>query len=362
MAAVEAPLPAAGGPLGPPFGADVLAELEALDWAAMGLCLSEFPDFGSFLGAAPSGCPPAAAEDADGAFGSFLSSLLDDCDDGPSEDLPELQDKLQSKAEELHCKAEELQCKVEEKVPRAGSPSSGESTVTKDEARKIRNRKSAATSRERQKARAATERVRLESLERENSSLRQQLEGVIQENGELRSMLASYTSGASKGKENQGPVESAELNFGNLLPLGSQPEHFPLRAAPLHSGPPTSCLRPWQSLTSQSPAGPAKGPGRERARTAPPPSAVMGKFEMGQPVTSHPRPAPLRLLKEFSTQDLGCRTTITPSLQASAPPRPLPKRRVGRGSKDSLQRQHHGRLSLNQHLQALGVRPVPKTP
>ncbi len=56
----------------------MLAELEALDWAAMGLCLSEFPDFGE----APSGCPPAAAEDADGAFGSFLSSLLDDCDDG----------------------------------------------------------------------------------------------------------------------------------------------------------------------------------------------------------------------------------------------------------------------------------------
>merc|ERR1712196_616154 len=117
-----------------------------------------------------------------------------------------------------------LQCKAEEKVPRAGSPSSGESTVTKDEARKIRNRKSAATSRERQKARAAAESVRLESLE-----------GVIQENGELRSMLASYTSGASKGKENQDPVESAELIFGNLLPLGSLPEPFPLRAAPLHS-------------------------------------------------------------------------------------------------------------------------------
>merc|ERR1711871_922903 len=56
---------------------------------------------------------------------------------------------------------------------------------------------------------AAAESVRLESLERENGSLRQQLEGVIQENGELRSMLASYTSGASKGKENQDPVESA---------------------------------------------------------------------------------------------------------------------------------------------------------
>ena len=346
MAAVEPPLPAAGGPLGAPFGADIPAELEALDWAAMGLCLSEFPDFGE----APSGCPPAAAEDADGAFGSFLSSLLDDCDDGPSVGLPP---------------TEELQCKAEEKVPRAGSPSSGESTVTKDEARKIRNRKSAATSRERQKARAAAESVRLESLERENGSLRQQLEGVIQENGELRSMLASYTSGASKGKENQDPVESAELIFGNLLPLGSQPEPFPLRAAPLHSGPPTSCLRPWQSLTSQSPAGPAKGPGRERARTAPPPSAVtMSKVEMGQPVTSHPRPARLRLPKEFSTQYmyLVCRTTMTPSLQASAPPRPLPKRRVGRGSKDSLQRPLHGRFSLNQHLQALGVRPVPKTP
>merc|ERR1711871_1117089 len=53
----------------------------------------------------------------------------------------------------------------------------------------------------------------------------------------------------------------------------------------------------------QSPAGPAKGPGRERARTAPPPSAVtMSKVEMGQPVTSHPRPARLRLPKEFSTQ------------------------------------------------------------
>ena len=288
MAAVEAPLPAAGGPLGPAFGADLPAEVEALDWAAMGLCLSEFPDFG----AAPPGCPAAAehadgadgadgADVADGAFGSFLSSLLDGSDDCSSEGLAELQ-----------CKP------AGEKAPRAGSPSSGESTVTKDEARKIRNRESAATSRERQKARAAAERVRLEVLERENSALRHQLENVIQENGELRSMLASYTSSASKGKENQGPVESAELIFGNLLPLGSQPEPFPLRAAPFHSGRPTSCPRPWQSRTSQSPAGPAKGPGRERARTASPPPTVIRivhtrfKVSYHQVVTACRRPPP----------------------------------------------------------------------
>jgi len=210
------------------FGEDLPAEVEALDWAAMGLCLAEFPDFapdpdaaapppleaekqaaseGACFSPPSSGAATAGAE-GEGAFGAFLVSLLGGGGNPGACDVPEATSEDAKGGRDA---------RSQERAPHAGSPSSGESTLSKEEARKIRNRESAATSRERQKARAAAEKARLGTLEVENEALRQQLERALWENEELRRALASRTSGAGEGNDSQKPVESAELKNGNLV-------------------------------------------------------------------------------------------------------------------------------------------------
>ncbi len=262
------------------FGEDLPAEVEALDWAAMGLCLAEFPDFvpdpdaaappplktdkqaaseGACFSPSSSGAAIAGAE-GEGTFDAFLVSFLG------GEDNPGVCDMPEATGEDAKGGGD---ARSQERAPRAGSPSSGESTLSKEEARKIRNRESAATSRERQKARAAAEKARLGTLEVENEALRQQLERALWENEELRRALASRTSGAGERKDSQKPVESAELKNGNLLPMGSQPvAPFPSRSAPFPCGPTSSPLAV-RSLMSRSHAGRARGLGKRPAAAAP---------------------------------------------------------------------------------------------
>jgi hypothetical protein len=216
------------------FGGDLPAEVEALDWAAMGLCLAEFPDFVADLDAAalpleaekqiasegarfssPSSGAATAGPEGEGTFDAFLVSLLGGGGKPGACDVPEAtsEDAKGGGDAQSH-----------ERAPRAGSPSSGESTLSKEEARKIRNRESAATSRERQKARAAAEKARLGTLEVENEALRQQLERALWENEELRRALASRTSGAGEGKDSQKPVESADgVPTGGTFPVAFSP-------------------------------------------------------------------------------------------------------------------------------------------
>ena len=241
------------------FGKDVPADVEALDWAAMGLCLAEFPDFDPDPDV-PSSRAATAGAKGEGAFDAFLASFLGSGDDPGASHA--------SEATSEDAKGGGV-ARSQERTPRAGSPSSGESALSKEEARKIRNRESAATSRERQKARAAAEKARLGTLEVENEALRHQLERVLWENEELRRALASRTSGASEGKGGQKPVESAELRNGNLLPMGSQPvAPSPSRSAPCPCGltvsPPAA-----RNPTSRSRAGRARGLGRRPAAAAP---------------------------------------------------------------------------------------------
>merc|ERR1719305_1766824 len=130
----------------------------------MGLCLAEFPDFVPDLDAAalpleaekqiasegarfssPSSGAATAGPEGEGTFDAFLVSPLGGGGKPGACDVPE------ATSEDAKGGGD---AQSQERAPRAGSPSSGESTLSKEEARKIRNRESAATSRERQKARA----------------------------------------------------------------------------------------------------------------------------------------------------------------------------------------------------------------